>query len=129
MKTLLTALALSTALAGAAFAADTAKPTTSAPATPSMSQPSTVPSTGTTTAAPVSDVMKLGSTSGIVKSFDATSHKLTLADNQSFLLDQGMKGKDLKADQHVSITFKQDGEKKIVTQYKIEKQETAPTQG
>jgi hypothetical protein len=75
------------------------------------------------------DVMKLGMANGIVKSFDKTNHTLTLADNQSFVLDGSLKGKDLKADQHITLTFKQDGDKRIVTQYKIEKQETAPTQG
>ena len=76
-----------------------------------------------------SDVIKLGTANGIVKSFDSKTRTLTLMDDQSFTLDQSLIGKDLKADQHVALTYKNDGQKKVVTHYSIEKQEKTPANG
>jgi glucose dehydrogenase len=125
---ILATLAASSLLAaGAAFAADTAKPEATTPsmdhAQPAMSAPAavTAPVTPST-----SDVMRLGTANGIVKSFDLKTRTLTLKDDQSFVLDETLTGKDLKADQAVALTFKADGTKKIVTQYKIAK---TPIQG
>ena len=128
---ILSAIAFSTVLASAAFAADAAKPGSTMPGT-EHAQPA-MGSTTTDTAAPSStmgsDVVKLSTANGIVKSFDAKSRTLTLKDDQSFTLDESLKGKDLKADQHVALTFKADGQKKVVTQYTIEKEQKAPVNG
>jgi len=115
--------------AGAAFAADSSSST--APSTdhtqPAMTAPVSSPATTPSTMA--SDTMKLSTAKGIVKSFDAKTRTLTLKDDQAFTLDEGLKGTDLKKDQNVALTFKADGQKKIVTQYTIEKAEKAPVQG
>src|SRR5262249_22612521 len=117
--------ALSTLLAaGTAFAADTAKPDANAPAMPAqpgMSTPTaSAPSATHNTSAPsASEVTKVNTATGIVKSFDAKTGMLTLMDDQSFKLDKGVDGKDLKASEHVALTYKTDGGKKIVTDFKV----------
>ncbi len=98
--------------AGAAFAADTATP--AAPAASGASSTSTT----TTTTTEKTDATKM-SHMGVVKSFDAKTHMLMLTDGSSFVLDQSLKGDDLKADEKVSFNYKTDGQKKTVTDYKI----------
>jgi hypothetical protein len=87
---------------GAAFAADSAAPAASTPATTMEKSDATAMSH-----------------SGVVKSFDAKTHKLTLKDGSSFVLDESLKGNDLKANEKVSFNYTTDGQTKTVTGYKI----------
>jgi len=118
MRNRLLGLVISTSMlaAGAAFAADQG-PTMPGSATPAASTSSSTTST-TTTTTEKTGVMKM-SHAGVVKSFDATTHMLTLKDGSSFVLDESLKGEDLKADQKISFNYKTDGQTKTVTDYKI----------
>ena len=112
---LLGVLTLSTLLAaGSAFAAEMSQPTQPGSATPAASTSSTT----TTTSTDKTEVMKM-SHSGVVKSFDAATHMLTLTSGKSFQLDGSLKGDDLKANDKISFNYKTEGQKKIVTEYKI----------
>lgn len=132
---LLGVLTLSSLLAaGAAFAADSTMPGSTAPAVsapavsapvvsaPAVSTPAASTSTSTTSTTTTtikSDAMKM-SHAGVVKSFDAKTHMLTLQDGSSFMLDGSLKGEDLKANDKVTFNYKTDGQHKIVTDYKID---------
>ena len=116
---LLGVLTLSTLLAaGSAFAAEMSQPTQPGSATPAASTSSSTSSTTTTTSTDKTEVMKM-SHSGVVKSFDAATHMLTLTSGKSFQLDGSLKGDDLKANDKISFNYKTEGQKKIVTEYKI----------
>jgi len=113
---ILGALTLTSMLAAsAAFAAD--MPTQPGSATPAAATSSSTTST-TTTTTEKSDVVKMAH-AGVVKSFDAKTHMLTLKDGSSFVLDESLKGDDLKANDKIALNYKTDGTKKIVVDYKI----------
>jgi hypothetical protein len=105
--------------AGAAFAADSTMPGSAAPAVSAPAASTSSSTTSTTTTTTKSDMMKM-SHAGVVKSFDAKTHMLTLQDGSSFILDESLKGEDLKANDKVSFNYKTDGSHKIVTDYKID---------
>jgi hypothetical protein len=118
MRNILGALTVTTMLAaGAAFAADVQPTQPTQPGSTAPAASSTTSST-TTTTTEKTDVMKL-SHAGVVKSFDAKTHMLTLKDGSSFVLDESMKGDDLKANDKIALNYKTDGTKKIVVDYKI----------
>ena len=117
---LLGVLTLTSVLAaGVAFAADSTMPGSAAPAVSAPAASTSSSTTSTTTTTTKSDMMKM-SHAGVVKSFDAKTHMLTLQDGSSFVLDESLKGEDLKANDKVSFNYKTDGQHKIVTDYKID---------
>ena len=117
MRNRLLGLVISTSMlaAGAAFAAD-AGPTMPGSATPAAATSSTTSTTTTTTEK--SGAVKM-SHAGVIKSFDAQTHMLKLQDGSSFVLDQSLKGDDLKANDKITFNYKTDGQAKTVTDYKV----------
>src|SRR5262249_49707572 len=117
MRRHLLSLIVSTSMlaAGSAFAAEassSSQSTTGAPDTSSSTSSSTP--TTTTTTKPGHETH-----AGVIKSFDEDTHVLVLKDGMRFMLDPSLKGEDLDRNKAVSLTYKMEGDNKIVTEYKV----------
>jgi hypothetical protein len=124
MRNRLLGLVISTGMlaAGAAFAAESSAPTmpgSTAPAAGAPSVPAPAASSASTTTSTTTHKDMTMAHAGVVKSFDAKTHMLTLQDGSSFVLGESLKGDDLKANEKITLNYKSDGQAKTVTDYKI----------
>jgi len=99
--------------AGAVFAADTSTTTTTTAPNDSAMPPASSSTTTTTTTAPATLTH-----TGVIKSYDEDSHMLILKDGARFIVDPGVKANDLDRGKAVSLTYRMDGDQKVVTEYR-----------